>query len=120
MFSVATVRAIPDCNDFEETIRQNEENLRPLVEMTNAIPWRADAKTWQFTYVGPQTKEILGYDPWQWYENDFWPDHIHPKDRDYAMRFCEEASLTRDRYEFEYRMIAADGRVVCLLDIVSV
>ena len=119
-FSVATVRAAADRNDFEEMIRQTEENLRPLVEMTNAIPWRADAKTWQFTYVGPQTKEILGYDQRQWYENDFWPDHIHPEDRNYAMKFCEEASLTRDRYEFEYRMIAADGHVVCLLDIVSV
>ncbi len=120
IFSVATVRAAQDCNYFEEKIRQTEENFRPLVEMTNAIPWRADAITWQFTYVGPQTKEILGYDQRQWYENDFWPDHIHPEDRDYAMRLCEEASKTRDRYEFEYRMITADGSVVCLLDIVSV
>ncbi len=53
IFSVTTVRAVPECNDFEEIIRQTEENFRPLVEMTNAIPWRADAKTWQFTSVGP-------------------------------------------------------------------
>ncbi len=120
IFSVATVRAIPECNDSGEIITQIEEKFRPLVEMINAIPWRADAKTWQFTYVGAQTKEILGYDQRQWYENDFWPDHIHPEDRDYAMRFCKEASHSGDQYEFEYRMIAADGHVVCLLDIVSV
>ena len=120
MFTVATVRAVMERNDSEEIIRQAEENFRPLIEMTNAIPWRADAKTWQFTYVGPQSKEILGYDQRQWYEDGFWPAHIHPEDRDYALRLCEEASKTRDRYEFEYRMIAADGRVVCILDIVSV
>ena len=120
IFSVTTVRAVPECNDFEEIIRQTEENFRPLLEMTNAIPWRADAKTWQFTYVGPQVKDILGYGQRQWYEKDFWPDAIHPEDREYAMKYCEEASKTRDRYEFEYRMIAADGHVVCLLDIVSV
>jgi PAS domain S-box-containing protein len=120
IFSVATVRAIPECNDSGEIITQIEEKFRPLVEMINAIPWRADAKTWQFTYVGAQTKEILGYDQRQWYENDFWPDHIHPEDRDYATRFCKEASHSGDQYEFEYRMIAADGHVVCLLDIVSV
>lgn len=120
IFSVATVRAVPECNDFEEIIRQTEENFRPLLEMTNAIPWRADAKTLQFTYVGPQVKDILGYGQRQWYEKDFWPDHIHPEDRQYAMKFCEEASKTRDRYEFEYRMIAADGHVVCFLDVVSV
>ncbi len=86
-FSVATVRAVPEREDFEGLIRQTEENFRPLLEMTNAIPWLADARTWQFTYVGPQTKELLGYGQRQWYENDFWPDHILPEDRYYAMRF---------------------------------
>ena len=120
IFSVATMRVVSERADLEEMIRQTEENFGPLIEMTNAIPWRADAKTWQFTYVGPQSKEILGYDPQQWYEEDFWRERIHPEDRDYALRYCEEASKTRDRYEFEYRMTTADGRVVSILDIVSV
>ncbi len=119
-FSVVTMRAIPEREDAEEIIRQTEENIRPFLEMTNAIPWRADARTWQFTYVGPQAKELLGYGQRQWYEKDFWPEHIHPEDRAYAVKFCEEASKTRDRYEFEYRMIAADGHIVHLLDLVSV
>ncbi|MCH8249597.1 MAG: PAS domain S-box protein, partial [Proteobacteria bacterium] len=81
IFSVATMRAVSERADLEEMIRQTEENFGPLIEMTNAIPWRADAKTWQFTYVGPQSKEILGYDPQQWYEEDFWRERIHPEDR---------------------------------------
>ena len=119
-FSVVTMRAVPEREEFEELVQQTEETFRPFLEMTNAIPWRADASTWQFTYVGPQAKELLGYGQRQWYEKDFWPEHIHPEDRAYAVKFCEEASKTRDRYEFEYRMIAADGHIVRLLDLVSV
>ncbi len=119
-FSVFSIRAVPERKDFEEFVQQTEETFRPFLEMTNAIPWRADAKTWRFTYVGPQAKELLGYGQRQWYETNFWPEHIHPEDRAYAVKFCEEASKTRDQYEFEYRMIAADGHVVCILDLVSV
>ncbi|MFQ5796419.1 MAG: PAS domain S-box protein [Candidatus Bipolaricaulia bacterium] len=104
----------------EETIRQNEERLRVLVESTNAIPWEADAKTWQFTYVGPQAFKLVGYRVEQWYEKDFWVATIHPEDREHAVEFCQESSRRYQDYEFEYRMIAADGRVLWIHDIVNV
>jgi hypothetical protein len=34
-----------------------------LSETINCIPWEASAQTWQFTYVGPQAVQILGYRP---------------------------------------------------------
>jgi PAS domain S-box-containing protein len=104
----------------EETIRQNEERLRILVESTNAIPWEADAKTWQFTYVGPQAVKLLGYPVEQWYEKGFWAAHIYPEDREHTVEFCLKASHRYNDYEFEYRMIAADGRVLWIHDIVNV
>ena len=104
----------------EETIRQNEERLRVLVESTNAIPWEADAKTWQFTYVGPQAVKLLGYPVEQWYEKDFWVAHIHREDREHAVEFCLKSSTQYQDYEFEYRIITADGRIVWIHDIVNV
>ncbi|MFQ5961522.1 MAG: ATP-binding protein, partial [Candidatus Methylomirabilales bacterium] len=56
----------------------------------------------------------------QWLENDFWVNHIHPEDRDYAVNFCLEGSSHKEDFEFEYRMLAADGRVVWLRDLVTV
>jgi PAS domain S-box-containing protein len=91
-----------------------------LVESTNAIPWEADAKTWQFTYVGPQAVGLLGYPVRQWYEQDFWADHLHPEDREYAIKYCQDSSYRFDDYEFDYRMITANGDVVWLHDIVKV
>jgi len=99
---------------------ESEHRLRQLVESTNAIPWEANAKTWQFTYVGPQAVRLLGYPVKQWYEKDFWADHIHPEDRDYTIEYCRDSSQYLDNYEFDYRMIKANGDVVWLHDIVKV
>ncbi len=103
-----------------QALRESEERLRLLLETTRAVPWEADAQTWQFIYVGPQAAELLGYPVEQWYEPDFWSSHIHPEDRDYALGFCRQASQASSNYEFEYRMLSADGRTVWLHDLVSV
>lgn len=84
------------------------------------VPWEADAKTWRFTYVGPEAEAIFGYPVQQWYERNFWSSHIHPEDRDQAVEFCLEHSPKHYNYEFDYRMIAADGRVLWIHDIVNV
>jgi len=96
------------------------ENWQGLLESTLAVPWEANAKTWQFTYVGPQAVKLLGYPVEQWYQKDFWVEHLHPEDRDYAIDFCLRSSRPQKDYVFDYRMIASDKRVVWLLDIVSV
>lgn len=101
-------------------LKRNEQKFQRLLESTDAIPWEANAKTWQFTYVGRQAKKILGYPIERWYEQDFWPQHIHPDDRQFALSFCESSSREKTDYEFEYRMQRADGQVVWLHDIVNV
>ncbi len=103
-----------------EGLTAQEQRIQRLVESTRAIPWEADARTWQFTYIGPQAVRALGYPIAKWFETGFWPDHIHPDDREYAIEFCEKSSHECQEYEFDYRMIAADGRVVWLHDIVVV
>ncbi len=104
----------------QEAMQESEGRLRRLLETTNAIPWEANAKTWQFTYVGPQAVKLLGYPVEQWCEKDFWVAHIHPEDREHAVEFCLKASHRYKDYEFEYRLIAADGRVLWIHDIVNV
>lgn len=104
----------------EEALRASEDRLRVLLETTKAIPWEADAKTWQFTYVGPQAVKLLGYPLDKWREKDFWVAHIYPEDRERAAEFCQKASRHYQDYEFEYRMIALDGRIVWIHDIVNV
>ena len=104
----------------EEALKDSEERFRKLAEKARVIPWEADATTGKFIYVGPQAVEILGYPLSNWYADNFWVEHIHPEDREWALKYCLDSSASLDNYEFEYRMLAADGRVVWLYDIVNV
>ncbi len=107
--------------EAQKALEKSEQSLRMLLETTHAMPWSADAKTFQFTYVGPQAEKLLGYPADQWYDHEFWPNHVHPDDLQEALDFCVE-SLRRnlDEFELEYRMIAADGRIVWIYDLVNV
>jgi PAS domain S-box-containing protein len=103
----------------EAKLRESEQNFRSLVETTAAIPWQANLDTWVFTYMGPQAVSLLGYPLERWYEKDFWVDHLHPDDRDLAVKTCSTFSKTTEQFEFDYRMIAASGKTVWVHDIVN-
>ena len=114
------IRDVSDRRELDRALRQDEGRLQSLLEVANVIPWEANAETWKFTYVGPQAVTILGYPSEAWYQPTFWEEHIHPDDRQYAIDLCRKCSQECDDYQFEYRMIAADGGVVWLHDLVSV
>ena len=116
----ALVQDITEHKQTERDLQESTERLRLLLETTDAIPWEADAKTWRFTYVGPQVETLFCYPLAQWYEEDFWAKHLHPDDRDSAIDFCLHASSRREQYAFEYRMVTADGGIVWLQDMVRV
>ena len=91
-----------------------------LPDVAGVIPWEADARTWQFSYVGRQAEELLGYPIERWYESGFWTSCIHPDDREYVIDFCSTSSRTHENYEFECRIISADGETVWFRDVVAV
>ena len=106
---------------LEERVRERTVRFRDLVNSVEGIVWEADATTFQFSFVSDQAERILGYPVERWLsEPTFWKDHLHPHDREWAVPFCAQATGENRDHDFEYRMIAADGRVVWLRDLVTV
>jgi PAS domain S-box-containing protein len=105
---------------FEAALRESEERFRTLAERGPLLAWEADARTWQFTYVGPRAADVLGYAVDDWYRPDFWVAHLHPDDRASTIEYRRQQSATAVDYEFEYRMLAADGEPVWFQDVVHV
>ena len=103
-----------------ERSRDPRDRFEEFVVGIDGVVWEADARTFQFTFVSPQAERMFGYPSEQWLERDFWVTHLHPEDRAAAVELCLEATRAGRNHTFEYRMIAADGRVVWVRDIVTV
>jgi PAS domain S-box-containing protein len=99
----------------------SQQRFRDLVNSIEGIVWEADARTFQFTFVSEQAKRVLGYPVERWLsEPTFWKDHISADDREWAVNYCVSATEQKRDHDFEYRMVAPDGRLVWLRDLVTV
>ena len=117
----AILRDISERKRAEEALHEAHQNYVTLVNSLDGIVWEADAHTFAFTFVSAQAERMLGYPLARWTtEPTFWKDHIHPGDRDWATSFCMDATRAKRAHDFEYRMVAGDGRIVWLHDVVTV
>ena len=102
-------------------LQASQQNYQALVNSIDGIVWELDVATFRFLFVSQQAERLLGYPVERWLnEPTFWQDHLHPDDREWAIAFCAQATAEKRDHEFEYRMLAADGRTVWLRDIVTV
>jgi PAS domain S-box-containing protein len=120
-YGVSLAHDITERKRAEEALHASQQAFVSLVNTVDGIVWEADAATFRFLFVSAQAKRILGYSPAEWLENPrFWAEHLHPDDRDEAVTYCANATREMRDHNFEYRMIAADGRVVWMHDLVTV
>jgi PAS domain S-box-containing protein len=105
----------------DAAIGLTQKRMQALINSIDGIVWSCDSDTFRFSFVSKQCIRILGYSPEEWIGSaSFWLDRVHPKDK--AKTFLqrqEYASLGRP-YTCEYRMIAADDRVVWIRESGSV
>ncbi len=104
----------------EDALRFRENQFRNLVENTSIVAWEVDLKTFQFTYVSPHAEVMLGYPVDDWYQKNFWVDHIVATDREPSSTFCMGKVKQGLDHTFEYRMTKADGDIIWIRDIVTV
>jgi len=112
---------ITERKEVEAALRESREQFADLVNNIDGIVWEAEVDSMQMTFVSDQAQRILGYPLNDWLSSKtFWADHIHPDDREFATTYCTAQTGQGKSHDFEYRMIAADGRVVWLRDLVVI
>jgi two-component system, cell cycle sensor histidine kinase and response regulator CckA len=100
---------------------RGKDRFRRLVEtVDHLIPFEVDLDTGRVIYVGPQMVKLLGYPLEEWYAEGFWLGRVLPEDRPRLRALVERARATAEPSECEYRMLAADGRILWVHDVVSI
>jgi PAS domain S-box-containing protein len=90
-----------------------------LLSSEHAMVWRTDALSSKTVFVNRAAETILGYPSEAWLnKQDFWAERIHPDDRSWVMELALKALREGRGYSANYRMTAADGRVVWLRTVV--
>lgn len=93
---------------------------KTLLESTKAIPWKIDWNTLQFSYIGPQIEQLLGWSPSSWVTVEDWASRMHPEDRAWVVDYCVAQSKSGTDHEADYRALTKDGEYVWIRDVVHV
>jgi two-component system, cell cycle sensor histidine kinase and response regulator CckA len=96
-------------------VARADDRFKELVGTIDAIVSEFDLRSRRFTYVSEQSERILGYAPEQ-LENDpgVWFSNVHEDDLARIEAVTEQAIADRGTFAYEYRIRAADGRLVWL------
>lgn len=106
--------------DNTQSMAPDSDVYKTLLESTNAIPWKIDWKTLQFSYIGPQIEALLGWEPSSWVSVNDWAERMHPEDRAWVVDFCVAQSQSGTDHEADYRAMTKDGDYVWIRDVVHV
>ena len=103
----------------ERALAESEARFRTLVErlpklVTYVNPLGLPLRT---TYMSPQIEDLLGYPvERRLSEDDFWLAILHPADRERMLAEAQRTHAGLGSFSGEYRLLAADGRVVHVRD----
>ena len=99
-------------------LAQSEARYRQLVEKTPATVYTAGVDAFgQTRYMSPQIERVLGFAASAFVEEpNLWDTQIHGDDRQRIRRAFSRAVSRRAVFTAEYRMLAADGRVIWIQD----
>jgi PAS domain S-box-containing protein len=116
LFAVS-LRDVTKRHQHESRLRQAEAKYRtlgeqlPLATYVNSI-----GLPLQTTYMSPQIERMLGYPVSKWLEPGFFISVLHEDDRERVSAEVIRTHETGETFRMEYRLKAADGRIVWVID----
>jgi PAS domain S-box-containing protein len=97
-----------------------ERRVRDLVHGVDAIVTEVEIATRRVLFVNGRVETLMGFPVEQWLTDPgFWRSRVHPDDRERVFAYAEREIAAGRDWAQEYRMRAADGRVVWIRDSVT-
>lgn len=93
--------------------REAETKYRALTEQVPAITYRVELHpTPRTTYISPQLRDLLGYEPSEWIADpECWKRALHPDDAERVIAAVREADRTGTPQVIDLRMRANTGAI---------
>lgn len=105
----------------EQLIIDSQKRIESLINTIDGIVWEGNLDTHQCTFISKKVKDILGYTVEEWKSQpNFWVAHMHPDDVDRMLAYLKDCLQSGKQHDGEYRLLAKDGSIVWIRDIVTV
>ncbi len=118
---IAIIEDISSRKESERQVLESQQKIKDLIDSIDGIVWEGNSEDPGITYMSKKVESILGYTPEEWIADDyFWRKIIHPDDKDWVIEYSTNCGREKRPFDHEYRMIAKNGSVVWVRDIVSV
>ncbi|WP_185974304.1 PAS domain S-box protein [Litoribacter populi] len=118
VFGIA--KDITEAVKAEQAVSKAKNQLENLVSTIDGIVWET-TQDLTVNFISPQTTEILGYNPEDWYNNpEFWKKNIHEKDRQNFTQQLQAGLEKGGNFDFEFRMYDIQGNLVWFRNMVTV
>lgn len=105
-------------------VTDTKQNFEELIQSIEGIIWEGeidDTSSFQMTFISQFAERLLGYPAIYWLENpNFQAEHIHPDDQALATEASWRGVRNRTGVDIEYRLIAADGRIVWVREVTKI
>ncbi|MFL5928990.1 MAG: PAS domain S-box protein [Gaiellaceae bacterium] len=116
LFAIS-LRDVTKRRERDERLRQVEAKYRTLVEQVPFATYVTElGLPVRRRYMGPQIESLLGFPASRWLEPGFLMSRVHAEDHDRVLAELEDTHATGQEFRSEYRLFAADGEVVWVLD----
>ncbi|MDM8564670.1 PAS domain S-box protein [Candidatus Halobeggiatoa sp. HSG11] len=101
-------------------LKNNQQRYENLVNSIDGIVWEADPATLQFTFISKQAEHLTGYKLTNWLNPNFWPERIHPDDRNDILKHRKQAIKHQQNNISEYRLITKNNFDIWVKDLVNI
>jgi len=114
---VGVIKDITERKLSREVLERSEERFRIIAEQTGQLVYDYDVENGHSSWAGA-IEELTGYsfEEFQGFTPEVWVQHVHPDDRDKAVKTHEECIKNGGKYFEEYRFRRKDGRYICVED----
>ena len=117
---VGLIEDIHDRKLAEQALRTERQRYADLVNSVDGVVYEFEAHSRETIFISPQVEALLGYPMRAFLDRPtFWIECIHPDDRERALQYSHQEIARGNKWDQHYRMLAADGRIVWVHDIVS-
>ena len=117
MLFAVSLRDVTKRREREERLMEAEAKYRTLVEQIPLATYINDTGMPVRTrYMSPQVEAMLGFPVRDWLEPDFFLTRLHPDDHERVLAEVQRTHESGENFRCEYRLVAADGRIVWVLD----